>query len=408
MHLPVLRVSADAFADIAQARTLRIGDTSLDADGTTIPLDPVSDGSLELSPQDKAMLEGAEGEAVAVAMRILCAMAVNQGASRLVDVSRGHIDGCIYASPANLTFAERMADMGARVRIPTTMNAISVDHAGWRAQGVPPSFGGPAQRLADAYVRMGCQPTFTCAPYLLDEVPEQDEVIAWSESNAVIYANSVLARGRRSTRIFWICSPRSRAGRRCRVCIWTIKGRRGGSSTLTCPRDRRCLLANGRIPCWQGGAGPYSRAARSGGGPAVAREPEGAVRGVRHHVGGADAACGRRHTRGPSRCPGRGPRAHDRRRHGRGMAAAECRPEVIDLVAVGSPHASLEECRRLAEAMGGRRVAVPTIVTAGRAVMEQARQEGTLGRLTASGFRFCRTCAGVRSRNRSFRPAPAR
>lgn len=72
------------------------------------------------------------------------------------------------------------------------MNAISVDHANWRAQGVPRRFGDPAQRLADAYVRMGCRPTFTCAPYLLDGAPGEGEAIAWSESNAVIYANSVL------------------------------------------------------------------------------------------------------------------------------------------------------------------------------------------------------------------------
>ena len=119
-------------------------------------------------------------------------MAANQGATRLIDVTQAHIDSCIYASPANLTFAARMADLGARVVVPTTMNAISVDHGNWRAQGVPPLFGGPAQRLADAYVRMGCQPTFTCSPYLLDTAPKAGEAIAWAESNAVVYANSVL------------------------------------------------------------------------------------------------------------------------------------------------------------------------------------------------------------------------
>ena len=82
--------------------------------------------------------------------------------------------------------------MGARVRVPTTMNAISVDRENWRAQGVPPSFGDPAARLADAYVRMGCRPTFTCSPYLLDGAPVAGEVIAWAKSNAVVFANSVL------------------------------------------------------------------------------------------------------------------------------------------------------------------------------------------------------------------------
>ena len=98
----------------------------------------------------------------------------------------------IYASPANLTFAETMAAMGGRVAIPTTMNAISVDRENWQAQKVPADFGEAASRLADAYVQMGARPTFTCAPYQGDDRPSAGEDIGWSESNAVIYANSVL------------------------------------------------------------------------------------------------------------------------------------------------------------------------------------------------------------------------
>lgn len=82
--------------------------------------------------------------------------------------------------------------MGGKVRAPSTMNAISVDKANWRAQGVPEDFGDPAARLADAYVRMGCKPTFTCSPYLLDSAPSAGRSIAWARSNAVIFANTVL------------------------------------------------------------------------------------------------------------------------------------------------------------------------------------------------------------------------
>ncbi len=190
--LPVLRLSSDAFAALVEAKTARITDTAIVADGLTIEIAPLATAALDLDEADLAMLDGRNGVAVEVAMRIICAMAAQQGATRLVSVTQGHIDGCIYASPANLTFAEKMADMGARVRLPTTMNAISVDRANWQAQGVPASFGDPAARLADAYVRMGCRPTFTCSPYLLDSAPEAGEAIAWAESNAVIYANTVL------------------------------------------------------------------------------------------------------------------------------------------------------------------------------------------------------------------------
>jgi predicted aconitase len=126
-------------------------------------------------------------------MEVVCAMAAQQGATALTDVTQVHIDGCIYASPANLRFAERMVEMGARVRVPTTMNAISVDHANWRAQGVPPAFGLPASRLADAYVRWARGPPSPAPPTSSTPPPTRASGSAGRSRNAVIYANTVLA-----------------------------------------------------------------------------------------------------------------------------------------------------------------------------------------------------------------------
>lgn len=190
--LPVLRLSAPDFAALSRCADASITHDSVRADGLDITLAPLPLTSLDLSPRDRAILDGNRGEPARLAMQIICAMAGVQGATALTDVTRVHIDGCIYASDANRIFAEKMADMGARTCVPTTMNAISVDRRNWQAQGVPPRFGEPASRLADAYVRMGARPTFTCAPYLLDSAPVQGESIAWAESNAVIFANSVL------------------------------------------------------------------------------------------------------------------------------------------------------------------------------------------------------------------------
>jgi predicted aconitase len=89
-------------------------------------------------------------------------------------------------------FAERLVSLGGRVRVPTTLNALSVDQQRWRRQGVNNEFGEAASALGDAYVAMGAVPSFTCAPYLLDSAPVQGEQIVWAESNAVAYANSVL------------------------------------------------------------------------------------------------------------------------------------------------------------------------------------------------------------------------
>lgn len=83
-------------------------------------------------------------------------------------------------------------------------DAIFVDQAIWRAQDVPPLFAGPAPRLADAYVQMGCQPGFTSSPYLLDTAPRAGATIVWAEANAPVYANAVLGVRAAQRPDFWI------------------------------------------------------------------------------------------------------------------------------------------------------------------------------------------------------------
>ncbi|MBB4189107.1 aconitase X [Sinorhizobium terangae] len=387
--LPVLRVSREAFEALSQAKTAQISDTAIRADGLTITVEPPATAALDLSETDRAMLDGRDGVAVQQAMRIICAMAAQQGAETLVDVVQGHIDGCIYASPANLTFAEKMAEMGAEVRVPTTMNAISVDRANWQVQGVPAAFGDPAARLADAYVRMGCRPTFTCSPYLLDSAPRAGESIAWAESNAVIFANSVLgARTAKHPDFLDLCialtgrAPRSgvylNEHRKARRVIdvelpedvddafWPLIGYLAGR------------VAPDRIPLLRGLAsaqptGDDLKALCAAFGTTSAA-PMLHVEGVTPEADGAAAedADFATITRAD-------------------MVAAWSSlnegPDEVELVAIGSPHASLGECRALADALGGRKrhAEVAVIVTAAHQVIAEARSEGTLARLESSG-----------------------
>ena len=147
---------------------------------------------VEVTKKDRSILEGNEGKAKQLAMRVIVRMAEIQGAKKLIDIQCAHIDGCIYTGPASLHFAETLAELGGKVTVPTTMNAISIDRKRWKEQGVEAEWANSAQRLADAYLQMGAKPTFTCAPYLLPEKPQKGMDIAWAESNAVVYANSVL------------------------------------------------------------------------------------------------------------------------------------------------------------------------------------------------------------------------
>lgn len=148
--------------------------------------------TVTLSTIDQDLLAGVHGKASQIALRIVLRMAELIGARTLMNVTQAHIDCCVYIGRGSLLFAEKLLELGGKVRVPTTLNSISVDQNRWRTQGVDPVFGEAAARLAAVHVEMGSQPTFTCAPYQLDSVPKPGEQVAWAESNAVVYANSVL------------------------------------------------------------------------------------------------------------------------------------------------------------------------------------------------------------------------
>lgn len=138
------------------------------------------------------MLDGERGEAVRTAMRVITTMATVSGAQRLIPVGGAHIDGCLYHGEVGLDFAERLASGGGRVAVPTTLNVSALDLLHPERIRLDEATRSRARRLMDAYVAMGCQPTWTCAPYQLPDRPGLGEHVAWAESNAIVFANSVL------------------------------------------------------------------------------------------------------------------------------------------------------------------------------------------------------------------------
>lgn len=147
---------------------------------------------MDLSDFDRACLAGDQGAAPQFAMSILVRMGEIQGAERMIDITRAHIDSTLYQGDATLEFAERLAKMGAKVTVPTTLNVSGVDEMGWQEWAVPPEHAEKAHRQMLAYKSMGTEPTWTCAPYQVATRPSFGEQIAWGESNAVCFANSVL------------------------------------------------------------------------------------------------------------------------------------------------------------------------------------------------------------------------
>ena len=392
LPVAVLQLSDSEYEAVSKTGFARLTEDRLNADGLSLSLSPLAADHLALSAEDRAMLDGDQGPAAKLAMETLRTMAVLQGAKDFIDVSRVHIDGCIYHSEANLRFAETMAEMGAKVRVPTTMNAISVDYDNWRTQGVPADFGVPASELAGAYLRIGAEPTFTCAPYQLDDRPRAGEDIGWSESNAVIYANSVLgARTAKHPDFLDLCialtgrapragvylEPNRSARRRIEVelpegyddSVWPMLGWLAGK------------MAPDRIPLLTGleGTSPSEddlRALCAAFGTTSAA-PMLHVAGITPEADlptAADADCVRL----------------TRSDFARAWREFNAGNRDIDLVSLGSPHFSLEETRRFAVLMDGRRChpEVSVIVTLGRKVHEAAKAEGLVAQLEATGVRF--------------------
>ncbi|MBK8057474.1 MAG: DUF521 domain-containing protein [Gemmatimonadetes bacterium] len=114
------------------------------------------------------------------------------GATRLIPITRAHIDGCLYHGPASLDFARTLAESGAQVSVPTTLNVGAIDLLHPTLFRGRPEIVEAGRAMMRHYSAMGCRQTWTCAPYQLADRPNFGEQIAWAESNAIVFANSVL------------------------------------------------------------------------------------------------------------------------------------------------------------------------------------------------------------------------
>ena len=183
VHLPIALVPAATHAALPDAGEL------------TVRCPPAPDhlAPITLTTDDRAMLAGAHGSGVALAMRLIVALAQATGARELLSVRSAHVDGCLYHGPASLDFAQRLVDLGASVAVPTTSNVGSVDLLHPEVVRGDAEEREAGRALMTAYTRLGCRTTFTCAPYQdLAARPARGEHVAWAESNAIAFVNSVV------------------------------------------------------------------------------------------------------------------------------------------------------------------------------------------------------------------------
>ncbi|CAM3869231.1 hypothetical protein D3C81_562230 [compost metagenome] len=403
--LPVLCIGKEAFAGLRGAGWARVEGERLSlyaqapGDHWQAPSPAQGDQPfstrLSLEPQDQALLDGSHGKAAQMAMQIVLRMAELQGAEQLLDVTRAHIDGCIYTGPASLGFAEQLLRWGAKVRVPTTLNAISVDQRRWRELGIDPALGEPASALGDAYMAMGAQMSFTCAPYLLDNAPSQGEQIVWAESNAVVYANSVLgARTLKYPDYLDICIALT--GRAPRIGCH-LDSQRKAQLIVEVPALAALddsfypllgyhigALAGSRIPLVRGleQAQPSLDDLKAFG-AAFATTSAAPL----FHIAGVTPEA-----LDPAQVLEPGASLATERIELKGLlhswrALNSAREPQVDVVSLGNPHFSLSEFTALAHLCQGRHKhpEVVVAITCGRAVLEQARAAGLIAGLERFG-----------------------
>lgn len=356
---------------------------------------------LALTSADQAMLNGESGDGVAMAMRILTRMAGVYGAERLLDIESAHIDGCLYHGPSGLEFAERLVDLGARVRVETSLNVGALDLIHPDRVGGEAEDRARARRLMGAYVEMGCRQTWTCAPYQDLHRPAFGSQIAWAESNAIVFANSVLgARTERYGDFIDICAAIT--GRAPAVGLH-LEANRIGQVLFRLDgvperlRDEPVFgpvlgyligrRARGRIPVIEGLDPATSEDTLKALGAAAASS--GAV-ALFHAIGVTPEAPDRE-----SAFAGRDPEAivevdATMLRDTLDTLSTTSDMSAIDVVAFGSPHFSVAEVERLVPLVARfpPRDDVEVYVCTNRFVLEVARERGWLADLESAGVLF--------------------
>lgn len=351
--------------------------------------------TLHLTPDEGAFLDGTQGDAAALAMRVLVAAAELLGAQRLVEIGSAHVDGCLYHGDGGVEFAERLVAGGGRVRVPTTLNVGALDllHPG-RVRG-DAHHAAMARRQMEAYLALGCAPTWTCAPYQAGHRPGLGEQVAWGESNAIAFANSVL--GARTERygdfLDACCALTGRAplhglhleeNRRARVAVDlsgvpdTLKRRDVFYPVLGTWLGRefgREVTALVGLPAdvTEDQLKALGAAGASSGAVALFH-----VVGVTPEAPTLEAAVG-----DPDTVLRITPTPSMLREALRRLSTTDA--EHVDAVAVGSPHFSREEFAELVRLVRGRRMAVPFYACTGRHVMVALEASGDAALLAEAG-----------------------
>ncbi|HEV7253260.1 MAG TPA: aconitase X catalytic domain-containing protein [Mesorhizobium sp.] len=338
--------------------------------------------SVALSAEEQATAAGARGPGAGVAMRIVIESARLLAAPRLIPIASAHIDGALYHGDSGTLFAEKLVEGGAQAAVRATLNVGALDLLGCSRVRLSEPRRGMARRMMDAYQKLGCEPSWTCAPYQAGHRPAFGTDVAWGESNAVVFCNSVL--GARTNRygdfLDIACAIAGRApdfglhrpeNRRAKLVFnvselppgflaseiaWpvlgSLLGREAGAAVavvagVAAPPDEDRLKAFGAAAASTGAVGLFHIAGVTPEAPGLeaalgGEEPEAVIAVTPEMAGDAQAR----------------------------LSTTE-KPDRIDAVAIGSPHLSLAEFGRLERLLAGRKLKTPIHACTGRHVVAE-------------------------------------
>ncbi len=352
--------------------------------------------TLRLIQEEHAMLSGAYGQGTAMALRIVAETARLMGAGSLIPVQSAHIDGALYHGDSGTLFAERLVELGAKVAIRSTLNVGGLDLMGCSKVNLPPHERDMAGRMMRAYIKLGCEPTWTCAPYQAGHRPALGSDVAWGESNAVVFCNSVLGartnrygdfldiaaaisgrapyyglhlpENRRATFIFDVSAlaRETFAEESFWPILGSLYGRMAGTAIgvvagVAAHPGEDALKAFGAASASTGGVGLFH------------------IAGVTPEAPDVETILGGERPLEVMRIG-----AVDLEGQKKRMATVQG-VSRIDAVAIGSPHLSLEECQRLDRLIGGRKLGVPFYACTGRHVLKDLENSGLRKQLEATG-----------------------
>ena len=352
--------------------------------------------AVQLSADEAALAAGARGDGAAMAMRIVAETARLMGATELIPIESAHIDGALYHGDSGTFFAERLVAGGARTSVRATLNVGAIDLTGCSKNRLPPHELEMARRMMTAYQQLGCEATWTCAPYQAGHRPRLGSQVAWGESNAVVFCNSIL--GARTNRygdfLDIACAIAGRApdyglhrseNRRATVAFdvsqvdqnflqsdlaWPVLGNLYGRLI----GDAVGVITGLRFRPWEDILKGFGAAAASSGSVGL------------FHVAGAtpeapDEPTALHHLPAAERIVITNEMMRDAQSR---LSTAE-RADRVDAVAIGSPHLSLEEFDNLRRLLNGRHLRVPIYACTGRHVLRILERDGYRTELEALG-----------------------